>query len=255
MKVVILAGGFGTRISEESQKIPKPMIEIGGYPILWHIMKEYAYFGFKDFIICAGYKQHIIKEYFANYVLHNSDVTFDFQGEIRIKVHNNFSEDWKVTVVDTGYATLTGGRIKKIQPYIHDENFLMTYGDGVSDVNISELIKFHNSHGKICTLTAVKPKSRFGYLDFDGDKVLDFREKSNEDVGYINGGYMVLNKKVFDYIEGDFMFEQEPMKKLAQAGEVVAYRHNGFWQCMDTLREKKQLEEYWNNGAPWKLWD
>ena len=255
MKVVILAGGFGTRIGEESQFIPKPMIEIGTKPILWHIMKLYSYWGHNEFIICAGYKQHIIKDFFARYVLHNSDVTFDFRGEIQIKVHNNFSEDWKVTVIDTGYTTLTGGRIKKIQPYIKGENFLMTYGDGVSDVNIDELIKFHDSHGKICTLTAVKPKSRFGYLDFDGDNVLAFREKSLEDVGYINGGYMVLNKKVFDYIEGDFAFEQEPMKKLTQAGEVVAYRHNGFWQCMDTLREKKQLEEYWNNGAPWKLWD
>ena len=256
MKVVILAGGFGTRISEESQVIPKPMIEIGGKPILWHIMKEYAHFGHKEFIICAGYKQHIIKEFFANYTLHNSDVTFDFQGENRVKVHSNFSEDWKVTVVDTGYDTLTGGRIKKIQPYIgDDENFLLTYGDGVSDVNISELVKFHKAHGKIFTLTAVKPESRFGYLDFDGDKVLAFREKSKEDVGYINAGYMVLNKKVFDYIEGNFMLEQEPMKKLTQAGEVMAYRHEGFWYCMDTLRDKIKLEEMWQSGAPWKVWD
>lgn len=255
MKVVILAGGFGTRISEESQLIPKPMIEIGGYPILWHIMKEYAHYGFKDFIICAGYKQHVIKEYFADYVLHNSDVTFDFRGEVRIKVHNNFSEDWKVTVIDTGYSTSTGGRVKKIQPYIDDEDFLLTYGDGVSDVDINALIKFHKAHGKICTLTAVKPESRFGYLDFDGDKVLAFREKSKEDVGYINAGYMVLNKKVFDYIEGDFMFEQEPMKKLTKAGEVMAYRHGGFWYCMDTLRDKMKLEEMWQSGAPWKVWD
>ena len=255
MKVVILAGGFGTRISEESQLIPKPMIEIGGYPILWHIMKEYAHYGFKDFIICAGYKQHVIKEYFADYVLHNSDVTFDFRGEVRIKVHNNFSEDWKVTVIDTGYSTLTAGRIKKIQPYIDEENFLLTYGDGVSDIDINALIKFHKSHGKICTLTAVKPDSRFGYLDFDGDKVLAFREKSKEDVGYINAGYMVLNKKVFDYIEGDFMFEQEPMKKLTHEGEVMTYRHGGFWYCMDTLRDKMKLEEMWQNGAPWKVWD
>ena len=197
LKVVILAGGFGTRISEESQLIPKPMIEIGGKPILWHIMKEYSHFGHKEFIICAGYKQHIIKEYFADYTLHNSDVTFDFRGEQRIKVHNNFAEDWKVTVVDTGYDTLTGGRVKKIQSYIgDDENFLLTYGDGVSDVNISELVKFHKSHGKICTLTAIKPESRFGYLDFDGDKVLAFREKSKSDVGYINGGYMVTSKEI-----------------------------------------------------------
>jgi len=256
LKVVLLAGGFGTRISEESQLIPKPMIEIGGKPILWHIMKEYSHFGHKEFVICAGYKQHIIKEFFANYTLHNSDVTFDFQGENRIKVHSNFSEDWKVTVVDTGYDTLTGGRIKKIQPYIgDDENFLLTYGDGVSDVNISALIKFHKSHGKICTLTAIKPESRFGYLDFDGDKVLAFREKSKEDVGYINAGYMVLSSKVFNYIEGNFMFEQQPLKKLTQAGEVMAFRHDGFWQCMDTLRDKMKLEEMWKNNPAWKVWN
>lgn len=256
MKVVILAGGFGTRISEESQLIPKPMIEIGGKPILWHIMKEYAHFGHKEFIICAGYKQHIIKEFFANYTLHNSDVTFDFQGENRIKVHNNFAEDWKVTVVDTGYDTLTGGRIKKIQPYIGvDENFLMTYGDGVSDVDISALINFHKSHGKICTLTAVKPDSRFGYIDFDGDKVLAFREKSKEDVGYINAGYMVLSSKVFDYIDANSMLEQKTMQNLTQAGEVMAYRHEGFWQCMDTLRDKIKLEELWKKNPAWKVWD
>lgn len=255
MKVVLLAGGLGTRISEETQKIPKPMINIGGKPILWHIMKEYAHFGHNEFIICAGYKQHIIKEFFANYTLHNSDVTFDFQGKERIKVHNNFAENWKVTVVDTGYSTLTAGRIKKIQTYIgEDENFLMTYGDGVSDVNINKLIEFHKSHGKVCTLTAVKPESRFGYLDFDGDKVLAFREKSKEDVGYINAGYMVLSSKIFDYIEGDFAFEQQPMKKLTQIGEVVAYRHDGFWYCMDTLRDKIKLEELWNNNPKWKVW-
>ena len=254
MKVVILAGGFGTRISEESQLIPKPMIEIGGRPILWHIMKEYAHFGFNEFVICAGYKQHVIKKYFADYTLHNSDVTFDFRGETRVKIHNNFSEDWKVTVVDTGYGTLTGGRVKKIQPYVGDENFMLTYGDGVSDVNIAELVKFHESHGKICTITAVKPESRFGYLDFDGDKVLAFREKSKDDVGWINAGYMVLSPKVFDFIEGDVSFEQEPMKKLTGAGEVMAYRHGGFWQCMDTLRDKMRLENLWQNGAPWKLW-
>ncbi len=255
MKVVILAGGFGTRISEESQLIPKPMIEIGGQPVLWHIMKEYAHFGFNEFIICAGYKQHVIKKYFADYTLHNSDVTFDFRGETRIKVHNNFAEDWKVTVVDTGYSTLTGGRVKKIQPYVDGDTFLLTYGDGVSDVNIAELVKFHKSHGKICTITAVKPESRFGYLDFDGDKVLAFREKSKDDVGWINAGYMVLSAKVFDFIEGDFMFEQEPIRKLTQAGEVMAYRHEGFWQCMDTLRDKNKLENLWQNGAPWKLWE
>ena len=255
MKVVILAGGFGTRISEESQLVPKPMIEIGGKPILWHIMKEYAHFGFNEFVICAGYKQHVIKKYFADYTLHNSDVTFDFRGETRIKVHNNFSEDWKVTVVDTGYGTLTGGRVKKIQPYVDGDTFLLTYGDGVSDVNISALVEFHKSHGKICTITAVKPESRFGYLDFDGDKVLAFREKSKDDVGWINAGYMVLNAKVFDFIDGDVSFEQEPMKNLTRVGEVMAYRHDGFWQCMDTLRDKMRLEKLWDDGAPWKTWE
>lgn len=231
------------------------MIEIGGKPILWHIMKEYAHFGHNEFIICAGYKQHVIKKFFADYALHNSDVTFDFQGENRIRVHNNFfSEAWKVTVVDTGYGTLTGGRIKKIQPYVDGEKFFLTYGDGVSDVNINELLKFHEAHGKICTITAVKPESRFGYLDFDGDKVLAFREKSKEDVGWINAGYMVMNSAVFDYIVGNVSLEQEPMKNLTRDGQVMAFRHEGFWQCMDTLRDKNRLEELWLNGAPWKLW-
>lgn len=255
MKVVILAGGFGTRISEESQLIPKPMIEIGGKPILWHIMKEYSHFGHNEFIICAGYKQHVIKSFFADYTLHNSDVTFDFQGENLIHVHNNFSEPWKVTVVDTGYDTLTGARVKKIQPYIEDEKFFLTYGDGVSNVNINELLKFHEAHGKICTITAIKPESRFGYLDFDGDKVLAFREKSKEDVGWINAGYMVMNSAVFDYLKGNVPFEQEPLKNLTRDGQVMAYRHEGFWQCMDTLRDKNKLEELWQHGAPWKIWD
>ena len=255
MKVVILAGGFGTRISEESQLIPKPMIEIGGKPILWHIMKEYAHFGHNEFIICAGYKQHVIKKFFADYRLHNSDVTFNFQGENRIEVHNNFSEDWKVTVVDTGYDSLTGKRVKKIQPYVDDENFFLTYGDGVSDVDIDALLKFHQTHRKICTITAVKPESRFGYIDFDGDKVLAFREKSKEDVGWINAGYMVMNSAVFDYIVGNVSLEQEPMKNLTRDGQVMAFRHDGFWQCMDNLRDKNRLEDFWQNGAPWKLWD
>lgn len=255
MKVVILAGGFGTRISEESQLIPKPMIEIGDKPILWHIMKEYAHFGHNEFIICAGYKQHVIKKFFADYALHNSDVTFDFQGENRIRIHNNFAEPWKVTVVDTGYGTLTGARIKKIQPYVDGEKFFLTYGDGVSDVNINELLKFHEAHGKICTITAVKPESRFGYLDFDGDKVLAFREKSKDDVGWINAGYMVMNSAAFDYIVGNVSLEQEPMKNLTHDGQVMAFRHKGFWQCMDTLRDKNKLEELWKNGAPWKIWN
>ena len=255
MKVVILAGGFGTRISEESQYIPKPMIEIGGKPILWHIMKEYSHYGHNEFIICAGYKQHVIKDYFARYTLYNSDVTFDFQGEKRVEVHNNFSEAWRVTIIDTGYDTLTGARVKKIQPYVNNETFMLTYGDGVSDVNINELIKFHQSHGKICTLTAVQPESRFGYIDFDGNKVLSFREKSAQDVNYINGGYMVCNPKIFDYLEGNFSFEHEPMTNLVADGQVMAYKHNGFWHCMDTIRDKKRLERLWeSNQAKWKIW-
>ncbi|MBR0103078.1 MAG: glucose-1-phosphate cytidylyltransferase [Selenomonadaceae bacterium] len=218
-------------------------------------MKEYSHFGYNEFIICAGYKQHVIKSFFADYALHNSDVTFDFQGDNRVSVHNNFSEPWKVTVVDTGYDSLTGKRIKLIQPYIDGDNFFLTYGDGVSDVNIKELLKFHEAHGKICTITAVKPDSRFGYIDFAGDKVLAFREKSKEDVGWINAGYMVMNAAVFDYLDGNFMLEQEPMRKLTAAGEVMAYRHEGFWQCMDTLRDKNKLEELWQKGAPWKIWN
>ena len=255
MKVVILAGGFGTRIGEESQFIPKPMIEIGGKPILWHIMKEYSYWGHNEFIICAGYKQHFIKDYFARYALYNSDVTFDFQGTNRIEVHNNFSEPWKVTVIDTGYDTLTGGRIKKIQSYTNAEPFMLTYGDGVSNVNINKLLEFHKSHGKICTLTSIQPESRFGYIDFKGDKVMAFREKSEKDVGYINIGYMVMQPEIFDYIDGNYALEQEPMNKLVQAGELMAYKHDGFWQCMDTLRDKKRLELLWDSGkAPWKMW-
>ena len=255
MKVVILAGGFGTRIGEESQFIPKPMIEIGGKPILWHIMKEYSYWGHNEFIICAGYKQHFIKDYFARYALYNSDVTFDFQGTNRIEVHNNFSEPWKVTIIDTGYDTLTGGRIKKIQSYTNAEPFMLTYGDGVSNVNINKLLEFHKSHGKICTLTSIQPESRFGYIDFKGDKVMAFREKSEKDVGYINIGYMVMQPEIFDYIDGNYALEQEPMNKLVQAGELMAYKHDGFWQCMDTLRDKKRLELLWDSGkAPWKMW-
>ena len=255
MKVVILAGGFGTRIGEESQFIPKPMIEIGGKPMLWHIMKEYSYWGYNEFIICAGYKQHVIKDFFARYVLHNSDVTFDFQSEDKIKIHRNYSEPWKVTIINTGYETLTAGRIKKIQPYVNNETFMLTYGDGVCDVNVNELIKFHKSHGKICTITTVRPEGRFGAIILNGNKVMSFREKSKEDVPYINGGYMVMQPEIFDYIEGDVMFEQEPMDKLIHAGQVMAYKYDGFWQCMDTLRDKRKLEALWNSdNAPWKLW-
>lgn len=256
MKVVILAGGFGTRISGAFQFLPKPMIEIGRKPILWHIMKLYYHWGYDEFIICVGYKQHVIKDFFSDYVLHNSDITFDFQNEGAIKIHNNFSEHWKVTIINTGYETLTGGRIKKIQPYINDKTFLLTYGDGLSDVNINDLVKFHKSHSKICTITAIKPEGRFGALTLDGDRVLSFREKSIEDVPYINGGFMVMEPEIFDYIEGDFMLENEPFDKLIRDDQMRVYKHNGFWQCMDTLRDMRRLEELWTNKkAPWKLWE
>lgn len=258
MKVVILAGGYGTRISEESQYKPKPMIEIGGKPILWHIMKEYSAHGFNEFVICAGYKQHVIKEWFADYYLHNSDITFDFSNGGEMTVHNNVSEPWKVTVVDTGLNTMTGGRIKRIQPYIGNEDFLMTYGDGVADVDITKLVEFHKSHGKIATLTAVHVDQRFGVLDINkGDlSVTAFREKSQADGSRINAGYMVLKPDIFNFIEGDkTVFEQEPLRKVAELGELKAYKHNGFWQCMDTKREMEKLEELWASGqAPWKMW-
>lgn len=258
MKVVILAGGYGTRISEESQYKPKPMIEIGGKPVLWHIMKEYSAHGFNEFIICAGYKQHVIKEWFADYYLHNSDITFDFSNGGKMIVHNNVSEPWKVTIVDTGLDTMTGGRIKRIQPYIGESDFLLTYGDGVADVDITKLVEFHKSHGKIATLTAVHVDQRFGVLDINRDdlSITAFREKSQADGSRINAGYMVLKPAIFDYIEGDStVFEQEPLRKMAEIGELKAYKHNGFWQCMDTKREMEKLEELWASGkAPWKKW-
>lgn len=258
MKVVLLAGGFGTRISEESHLKPKPMVEIGGMPILWHIMKEYSYYGHNEFIICCGYKQHVIKEWFANYYLHNSDVTFDFTKENKMEVHSNVSEPWKVTLVDTGLHTMTGGRIKRIQPYVGDEPFLLTYGDGVSDVNIDELIEFHQQHGKIATMTAVNVGQQFGVLEIEEDgSISKFREKSNSDGGVINAGYMVLNPKIFEYIEGDStIFEKAPIENVAKDGQLVAYRHNGFWKCMDTQRDKQQLEEMIEtHNAPWMLWE
>lgn len=256
MKAVILAGGFGTRISEESHLCPKPMIEIGEKPILWHIMKSYLHYGIDEFIICAGYKQHIIKQWFADYFIHNSDITFDFTNGQDIIVHNRYTEPWKVTIVDTGLDTMTGGRIKRIQKYIENESFCMTYGDGVSDVNIKELIKFHKNKGKIATLTAVHPEGRFGVIDIKDDYVLSFREKSQDDMGWINGGFMVLEPEVFNYLEGDeTIFEREPLEKLALENNLVSYKHNGFWQCMDTKRDKIQLEKLWNSGnAPWKVW-
>lgn len=255
MKAVILAGGFGTRISEESHLKPKPMLEIGDKPILWHIMKIYSKYGINDFVICGGYKQHIIKEWFANYALHNSDITFDFQNGSMI-THTNTSEPWTVTIADTGLNTMTGGRIKRIQKYIGDETFCLTYGDGVSDVPIDKVIGFHNANNKIATITAVRPEGRFGILDMDGSNVTAFREKSKEDTGWINGGFMVLEPEVFDYIENDSTtFEQEPMHNLAKDGQLNAYKHGGFWQCMDTLRDKEKLQSLWNsNNAPWKKW-
>lgn len=257
MQTVILAGGLGTRISEESHLKPKPMIEIGGKPILWHIMKYYSSFGINDFIICAGYKQEVIKEYFANYSLFNSDVTFDFSSSGETTVHSNVSEPWKVTVVDTGLNTLTGGRIKRIRPYLSSGAFCMTYGDGVADVNLRELIEFHKRSGKKATLTAVQPEGRFGVIDIKSNgSVPLFREKSKEDSGWINGGFMVLDPSVLDYISGDTIsFEREPLEKLAAEGQLNAYRHPGFWQCMDTMRDKEKLEAMWATGkAPWKVW-
>lgn len=257
MKVVILAGGFGTRISEESYLKPKPMIEIGEQPILWHIMKEYSKYGFNEFIICLGYKAYVIKEYFADYFLHTSDVTFDL-AKNEMTVHDNFAEPWKVTLVDTGLNTMTGGRIKRIQKYIGNETFMLTYGDGVSDVDIKKLLEFHNAHGKIATMTAVNIGQRFGVLVTDNDNnVRAFREKRKSDGSWINGGYMVLNPEVFDYIKnGDAtVFEQEPLEQLAKDEQLVAYKYEGFWQCMDTQKDKMKLEELWQSGnAPWKVW-
>ena len=258
MKVVLLAGGHGTRISEESQFKPKPMIEIGGKPILWHIMKEYAYYGHNEFIICAGYKQEYIKKWFADYFLCNSDVTFDYtKGDNELTIHQSNIEPWKVTVVDTGLNTMTGGRIKRIQKYVGDETFFMTYGDGVCDVDINKLLDFHKTHGKIATLTAVLQDQSKGVLDIGGDNaVKSFREKSISDGAPINAGYMVLEPEIFNYIEGDnTVFEKEPLEKLANEGQLMSYMHKGFWQCMDSVREKQMLEKMIAGGkAPWIKW-
>ena len=257
MKVVLLAGGFGTRFSEESEFKPKPMIEIGGMPILWHIMKEYSYYGFHDFIVCAGYKQHVIKEWFADYFLHTSDVTFDFTEGNKMIIHNQHAEPWKVTVVDTGLHTMTGGRIRRVQPYIGDETFMMTYGDGVCDVDMNKLLQFHKEHGKLATLTAVRMEQQKGILNIGGDNAVhSFREKNATDGAPINAGYMVLNPSIFDYIQDDkSVFEQDVLPVIAEQGELMSYIHNGFWQCMDTKREKDILEHMWNQGkAPWKVW-
>ncbi len=258
MKVVLLAGGFGTRISEESHLRPKPMIEIGGKPILWHIMKQYSYYGYNEFIICCGYKQHIIKEWFANYYLHNSNVTFDFTKENHMEVHTNAAEPWKVTLIDTGLNTMTGGRIKRIQPYVGEEPFMLTYGDAVSDVNIKDLVAFHQRHGKIATMTAVNVGQQFGVLEIGKNgRIEKFREKNAVDGGVINAGFMVMNQEIFRYIEGDStVFEKKPIECVAADGELMAYQHTGFWKCMDTQRDKQQLEEMIAAGnAPWMLWE
>lgn len=256
MKVVILAGGFGTRISEESQFKPKPMIEIGGKPILWHIMKWYSKFGHNEFIICAGYKQQVIKEYFANYYLYNSDITFDFSAGGKVTVHNDHTEDWKVTVVDTGLNTMTGGRIRRVRDYIGDESFLMTYGDGLSNVDINASVEFHKQSMVLATLSGVLPEGRFGVMDIEGSKIQSFREKSKDDMGWINGGFMILEPQVIDYITDDAItWEREPLETLASQGQLTCYKHNDFWQCMDTLRDKEKLEKMLVEGnAPWKYW-
>jgi len=255
MKVVLLAGGFGTRISEESHLKPKPMIEIGGKPILWHIMKIYSHYGLNDFIICCGYKGYVIKEYFANYFLHTSDVTFDMKTN-KMEIHQNSSEPWKVTLVDTGEETMTGGRIKRIKDYIGKEDFCLTYGDGVANVDISKLLEFHKKHGGLATLTATQPPGRFGALNLSGEKVKSFQEKPEGDGNWINGGFFVLNHKAIDLITDDkTVWEKGPMEALAKDGNLHVYFHGGFWQPMDTLRDKNYLEDLWQNGkAPWRLW-
>ena len=256
MKVVILAGGLGTRLSEETVLKPKPMVEIGGMPILWHIMKIYSAHGFNDFIICLGYKGYVVKEYFANYFLHKSDVTIDLSNN-SIKVHDSQAEPWKITLVDTGNESMTGGRIKRVKEHVQNEPFMLTYGDGVSDVNITELLKFHQSHGKLCTVTAVQPSGRFGALNLTDDQTVhSFLEKPKGDGAWINGGFFVCQPKILDYIDGDnTVFEKGPMEKIAADGEMKAFNHTGFWKPMDTLRDKHELEEDWSNSkAKWKIW-
>ena len=259
MKVVILAGGLGTRISEESYLRPKPMIEIGGHPILWHIMKIYSHYGFNEFVICLGYKGYMIKEYFADYYLHTSDVTFDFTAENKMIIHNNVAEPWKVTLVDTGHKAETGARIKRIRKYVGSEPFMLTYGDGVSDVNLKEVLAFHQKNKPIVTMTAIQPGGRYGVLDIDhhSSTITRFVEKAKEDGGWINGGFMVVEPQAFDYIDDDekTSFEKEPLETIARDGGLQAYKHTGFWKCMDTQRDKYQLEEMWEkHEAPWRIW-
>jgi len=253
MKAVILAGGLGTRISEESHLKPKPMIEIGGKPILWHIMKVYSHYGINDFVICLGYRGYVIKEYFANYFLHMSDVTFDM-AQNAMKVHEKHAEPWRVTLVDTGTDTATGGRLKRVRDYVGDSSFCFTYGDGVSDIDIGKLIEFHRSHGKFATVTAIQPPGRYGALDIADGSVLSFQEKPAGDGAWINGGFFVLEPEVFDYIESDDTgWEYSPLQHLADQGQLMAFQHGGFWQAMDTLRDKMHLEDLWQKSPPWKI--
>ena len=255
MKAVILAGGLGTRISEETQNRPKPLIEIGGMPILWHIMKTYSSHGISDFVICCGYKGYMIKEYFANYFLHMSDVTFDMKNN-EMNVHRKSAESWNITLVDTGINTMTGGRLKKIQKYVDNETFCFTYGDGLANISIRELIEFHKNNNTLATVTAVQPPARFGALELDGNKVVSFKEKPPGDGNWINGGYFILEPTVFDYVEGDStVWEKEPVENLSKNNQLSAYRHSGFWQPLDTLRDKNKLEDLWSSGSPpWKVW-
>lgn len=257
MKTVILAGGFGTRIAEENELRPKPMVEIGGQPILWHIMKYYSHFGFNDFIICCGHMGHMIKAYFADYYLHRSDITFDFTDSNKMIVHTNVAEPWKVTLVDTGQGTQTGGRVRRIKHYIGNEPFFLTYGDGVSDIDLNALLDCHKTSESIVTVSAVQPGGRFGVMDFDDkNKLVGFREKAKEDGGWINAGFMVVESGLFSYLDGDLcVLENEPFRRLSKEGKMAAYRHHGYWQCMDTQRDRSFLEERWFGGnAPWKVW-
>ena len=257
MKVGILAGGYGTRLAEETEIKPKPLVEIGGKPILWHIMKSYSHYGYKDFFIALGYKGEMIKKYFVDYSGLQGNISVDMaSGQVQRSNHPH-KEDWNVHLIETGLKTNTGGRIKRFQPFMGNETFMLTWGDGVSDVNLDELLKFHKSHGKLATLTTVRPPARYGHLEFDGDRVMEFSEKPQTGEGWINGAFFILEPEVFDYIEGDHtQFEKEPLEGLARDGQLMAYRHTSFWQCMDTLREKHILENYWQTGtAPWKTWE
>ncbi|MBA7651209.1 Glucose-1-phosphate cytidylyltransferase [subsurface metagenome] len=258
MKVAILAGGLGARLAEETETKPKPMVEIGGRPILWHIMMHYAYYGFKDFIIALGYKGEYIKKYMVDYCRLCSNLTVNLQnGDVEIHDGGGYKADWTVELIDTGRDTMTGGRIKRLAPYLGNETFMLTWGDGVSDVNLRDLLNFHKSHGKLATLTAVRPSARFGHLNLDGDMIIEFSEKPQTSEGWINGAFFVLEPAVFDYIDGDTtMWEKKPLEQLAKDGQLVAYRHSSFWHCMDTLRDKRRLDAMWQGGnPPWKIWE